>query len=194
MANSIPVGLNKGTSNSVPSGTEIAGDIRRYIGVPYVWGGPSILTGTAPKKGGNPTGWDCSGCVNWVLGHDFGMKLPGQLTKGFNGQMHGPPSIAYATWSKATPVSKPQAGDLCIWISSGIHHHIGIATGPTKMISALNPGMGTLETPIQGYGPLGTTLVFRRVTGVGSLLATSAINSGCLPGSALITALIARTR
>ena len=37
------------------------------------------------------------------------------------------------------------AGDLCVWPT-----HIGIALGGSQMISALNPSLGTLVTPISG--------------------------------------------
>src|SRR6185312_7253612 len=46
--------------------SDIAGDALRYRGlVPYKWGGAS------------PAGWDCSSMVNYVLGHDLGLAIPG---------------------------------------------------------------------------------------------------------------------
>lgn len=33
------------------------------------------------------------------------------------------------------------------------------------MVSALNPQVGTVKTPIAGYGPSGAPLTYRRVTG-----------------------------
>ena len=47
------------------SGQAIASDALRYKGAPYKWGGAM------------PSGWDCSGFVNYVIGHDLGMTIPG---------------------------------------------------------------------------------------------------------------------
>lgn len=131
-----------------------AADILRYAGkVPYVWGG------------GNPSGWDCSGCVNWVLGHDLGLTLPGGL-KNFDGSFHGPVVLDYVAWGGAVTVPSPQAGDLCIWPEvGGAGGHIGIAISTTRMCSALDPALGTAVTPIAGVGPGGVSVMFRRVTG-----------------------------
>lgn len=128
----------------------------RYKGVPYVYGG-----------GGPPgLGWDCSGFINWVLGHDLGLTLPGGI-RGFNGASHGPVVASYATWLGARTVKgPPQPGDLCVFVGLGPNGHIGIALGPDTMISALNPSYGTAVTPIRGYGPAGAPLMFRRVTAV----------------------------
>lgn len=178
------------TSRPVTSGppvtsaseSEIATDALRYKGVPYIYG-----------RGGPPSvGWDCSGFVNWVLGHDLGMTLPamvpgGPPIKNFNGSWHGPVVVNYAAWTKATTIKgPPSAGDLCIWPGIGPGGHIGIATGPDTMISALNPSLGTMVTQIQGAGPSGVPLMFRRVdlTGVSipaglSALVGNTFTSGC---------------
>jgi peptidoglycan DL-endopeptidase CwlO len=147
------------------TGAGIAADALQYVGVPYRY------------SGANPSGWDCSGFVNWVLGHDLQMVLPGSVKPGFNGKMHGPVVVSYSTWGKATTVKTPEANDLCIWVGLGPAGHIGIATSNTHMISALNPALGTIETPIQGQGPAGAPLIFRRVTGsVGSPIGLSGCN------------------
>jgi len=131
----------------------ITGAATRYRGrVPYVWGG------------GNPGGWDCSGFVNWVLGHQLGLVLPGGI-RGFDGSTHGPVVGDYVTWGGAVTVpAPPAAGDLCIWTGGDFGGHIGFALGPRTMISALDPAAGTAVTPIAGEGPPGP-LIFRRVTG-----------------------------
>lgn len=160
-------GINTNTIVNNPatqvSGSVIAQDATQYQGSPYVYGG------------GNPNGWDCSGFVNWVLGHDLNMKLPGMTKAGFSGNSHGPVVTSYASWSKAELISSPEAGDLCIWVGTGPTGHIGIALSPTQMISALNPTMGTIITPIIGTGPAGAPLIYKRVTASGSLA------NGCIP-------------
>jgi hypothetical protein len=129
----------------------------KYRGkVPYVYGGAS------------PRGWDCSGFVNYVLGHDLGLTLPGGI-RHFTGASHGPVVVQYATWSGAVTVKgPPQAGDLCVFVGLGPLGHIGIAIDSTRMISALDPQYGTAVTPIVGYGPPGAPLIYRRIKGVGS--------------------------
>jgi cell wall-associated NlpC family hydrolase len=130
--------------------TLIASDALRYRGVPYVWGasGPPSL------------GWDCSGFVSWVLGHDLGFALPGGWTD--YGVTHGPVVSDYIAWGGAVPVDSPGPGDLCCF---GPDVHIGIAVSGSQMISALNPSLGTRVGAIEGAAP--GQLVFRRVTGAG---------------------------
>src|SRR3954463_6812881 len=46
------------------AGAAIAAAAHKYLGVRYVWGGA------------DPSGFDCSGLVTWVLHHDLGYQLP----------------------------------------------------------------------------------------------------------------------
>jgi cell wall-associated NlpC family hydrolase len=141
-----------------PAGTRqlpnVVAEAMKYKGrVPYVYGGAS------------PRGWDCSGFINYLLGHDLKMTLPGGI-KGFQGQTHGPVVVSYATWSGAQTVKgAPSPGDLVIWAGLGPLGHIGIVTGPDQMISALDPQYGTAVTPIRGFGPPGAPISYRRVKG-----------------------------
>lgn len=136
------------------SGNAIAMDALQWRGHGYVYGGPS-----------NPNqGWDCSSFVSWILGHDFGLTLPGgswaQVTS--NGSAHGPVAAQYLFWSGANTVSgnQIQSGDLLCWQT-----HIGFAADPNHMISAYDSQDGTVLTPIQGAGPGGEIMVVRRVIG-----------------------------
>lgn len=135
------------------SGAVIANAAVRYRGSPYRWGGG----GPFPTPGG-----DCSGLVNWVLGHDLGLTLPGGV-KNFNGGSHGPVVLAYAAWTSAKRVSSPQQGDLCIWAGPSAAGHIGIAISATQMISALDQAQGVAVTPIKGHGPPSPFMV-KRIT------------------------------
>ena len=117
------------------SGAAIAQDALKYVGHPYKWGGA------------NPSGWDCSGFCNWVIGHDLMLSIPG-LPRGkqFDGQTHGPDVAQWLAWSGVAHVTgPPQPGDLVCW---GPNFHMGIATSGTDLISALNPAQGTKVTPI----------------------------------------------
>lgn len=118
------------------AGSSIASDASKYIGqVPYKWGGA------------NPHGWDCSGFMNWVCGHDLSLDIPG-LPRGtqFDGQTHGPDVAQWLAWSGVAHVTgPPQPGDLVCWGPNG---HMGVAVDATNMVSALNPAQGTQRTPI----------------------------------------------
>ena len=139
---------------SAASGSAISADAVRYAGHPYLYGGAPGPNGAAP--------WDCSSFVNWVLGHDLGMTLPGMSSPGYNGATHGPTTLSYLAWSRAVTVGHDpagaQAGDLCVWPT-----HMGIATGGSQMISALNPSLGTAVTSIAAGGPFGEPLSVRRI-------------------------------
>lgn len=148
--------------------------------VPYAWGK------------GNPRGWDCSGFVNYVLGHDLGYTLPGGV-KNFSGSWHGPVVAQYATWKGAGTVKgPPEAGDLCVWVGIGASGHIGIALGADRMISALDPQQATTVSPIQGYGPAGAPLIYRRVGASGTTAEVPALQ-GCSPSVLAILAISGRT-
>jgi len=143
-----------GAAGTTPSA--IADDALRYQGHPYVYGG-------APGPSGM-NGWDCSSFANWVLGHDFGMTLPGESAPGYNGTSHGPNTLGYLAWGAAQTVghsaSSAQAGDLLVWQT-----HMGFALGGGQMVSALNERLGTQVTTIAGGAP-GAELLFVRRIGV----------------------------
>jgi cell wall-associated NlpC family hydrolase len=110
------------TAGTVPSavpatgtatGQEIADDARKYLGVPYVWGG------TDPA-----TGLDCSGLVQHVY-KDLGIDLPRvAIDQGNAGATV--PNLAAA-----------QPGDLLV-MNGG--QHIGIYMGNNQYIHAPAPG------------------------------------------------------
>jgi len=147
----------KGTmsfAGGTASAQAIVADAEKYIGHPYRYGGPSN-----PGKG-----FDCSSFVSYILGHDFGLTIPGgswqQVTQ--NGAGHGPVASAYLTWSGAkTKGSDPNsaaAGDLTIWPT-----HIGFARGPNQMVSAFDTAKGTINTTITEGGPTGEKLTLRTI-------------------------------
>jgi cell wall-associated NlpC family hydrolase len=154
----MPVVRGGGLQSKI-TGQAIARDALRYKGQGYVYGGPASTPGD----------WDCSSFVSYVLGHDLKMTLPGGGSYGQPGyppSSHGPVVVDYAGFGSAVASGQEQAGDLACWVGVGPLGHVGIVTGRGQMISALNPSLGTLVTPIQGTGPAGAPLVFRRVTGV----------------------------
>jgi cell wall-associated NlpC family hydrolase len=133
-------------SGSTVTDSVIANTALQYAGVvPYVWGASS------------PKGWDCSGMVNYVIGHQLGMAIPGYPNGNYTG--HGPVTEEWYVWDGATtiPVSETQAGDLVCWFT-----HMGIAVSNTELISALDTQSGTIVTTFAGASP-GEPMSIRRL-------------------------------
>jgi cell wall-associated NlpC family hydrolase len=134
----------------------IANDALKYVGHAYVFGGAPGTDGSHP--------WDCSSMCNWVLGHDFGLAIPGVGAGKYTGATHGPPTTAYLlAWQKYSvghSASVAQAGDLCVWET-----HMGIATGGGDIVSALNESLGTKQTTISAAAPPGEPVTVIRVPG-----------------------------
>jgi cell wall-associated NlpC family hydrolase len=122
--------------------SSIANDALQYEGHCYAYGGAPGPSGTSC--------WDCSSFVNWVLGHDLGMTLPGNASPGYSGTSHGPNTLSYLAWSGAETVghsaSIAQAGDLIVGIT-----HMGIATGGGNYISAHDVAERTSVKPISTF-------------------------------------------
>ncbi len=89
------------------------------LGHPYVWGGTT------------PSGWDCSGFVQWAYAQ-AGISIP--RTNQWNGMVQ---------------TSNPQPGDLVVQ-NGGVH--VGIYVGNGMVISALNPSDGTVLLPATATG------------------------------------------
>lgn len=103
-------------------GERIAQTALAEKGKPYKW------------ATGGPNSFDCSGLVNWVLGHQLGLPIPGHTDGKYSG--HGPTSGQYYLWAGVTTVKRPpQAGDLICYIG-----HIAIAISPTQMVHAPTSG------------------------------------------------------
>ena len=120
----------------------LAGDALSYQGHAYRYGGAPGTNGQNP--------WDCSSFMNWVVGHDGGLPIPGVTH--YDGSDHGPPTGAWLVWTGCTTVSASQAqpGDLIVWVT-----HMGMYIGNGQMISALNPSLGTRVTSVADAAPGG---------------------------------------
>jgi cell wall-associated NlpC family hydrolase len=138
------------SAGSASGSGSIASDALGYIGHPYQYGGYES----------DPSGWDCSSFVNWVVGHDAGMAIPGIPSGEYTGTSHGPNTLLWLAWGGATTIPRSQlsSGDLCVWQT-----HMGICTGGNNMVSALDPALGTQQTTITGGSPPGEILVCRRL-------------------------------
>ncbi|WP_240630191.1 C40 family peptidase [Specibacter cremeus] len=104
---------------------EILAAAYQGLGHAYVWGGTSFANG-----------WDCSGFVQWAYGQ-AGILLP-----------------RTEQWEPMVQTSSPQPGDLVAQNPDGPHHwsHVGIYVGDGRMISALNPTVGTILAPTASTG------------------------------------------
>ena len=103
-----------GTGGTALSGDQVVADARKYLGVPYVWGG------TDPAKG-----LDCSGLVQRVY-QDLGIDLP-RVSQDQARVGTAVPSLAEA-----------RPGDLVCFGTPA--DHIGIYIGDHKMIVAPKAG------------------------------------------------------
>lgn len=101
------------------TGDQVVAEARKYLGVPYVWGGTD-----------GQRGLDCSGLVQLVyrnLGHEL-------------------PRVSYQQAQEGTPVAslaEARPGDLIAWDNSSRNDgvdHIAIYIGNGQMIEAPRPG------------------------------------------------------
>ena len=108
------------SSKAAPSGSvsgrgqSIVDTAKKYLGVPYVWGGTS------------PKGFDCSGLVQYVF-RQHGISLPRVAASQRN-------AGAYVSRSNLQP------GDLVFFSSGGRISHVGIYIGNGNMIHAPQTG------------------------------------------------------
>ena len=118
------------------AGQQVVADARRYLGTPYVWGGES------------PTGFDCSGLVQYVY-RQVGVTLP---------------RTTYTQVKVGAPVpslTQAQPGDLVFFAGSDGTNtspgHVGIYIGNGQMIDAPYTGAAVRVDPV------GDPVAIRRV-------------------------------
>jgi cell wall-associated NlpC family hydrolase len=150
------------TSGSGASGSDVVTDARRYLGVPYLWGG------TDPSKG-----LDCSGLVQQVYG-DLGIDLP---------------RVSRDQASVGTAVSSladAQPGDL-LFFGSPIHH-VAIYEGNGMMIEAPHTGQSVKEIKVADFGE--PVSAIRRVLGTSFDTSARASTSGTTDGGPAVAATV----
>jgi hypothetical protein len=139
-----------GVSGGV-SGEDVVVEARKYLGLPYVWGG------TDPKKG-----LDCSGLVQLVY-KNLGFDLP---------------RVSYQQAAAGRPVAsmaEARPGDLIAWDNSSRNNgvdHIAIYIGGGKMIEAPRTGLNVRIVDVPS-----TPDVIRRILPEGGVSAAGAVSS-----------------
>lgn len=122
-----PTGSTSTTSTASASASAITSYALTFLGVPYVWGGTT------------PSGFDCSGLVQYVYSH-FGINL-GRTT--YTQQYAG----------TKISVASAQAGDLYFWGSYGSAYHVAIALGGGQYVMAPAPGQNVMTGSVSSYTP-----------------------------------------
>ena len=101
------------TATGGPTGADVVADAKKYLGIPYVWGGEST------------SGLDCSGLVQKTFG-DLGISLP---------------RVAADQAHSGTPVASladAQPGDLLFFGNPA--YHVAIYAGNNQLIESPEPG------------------------------------------------------
>lgn len=113
---------------------KVQADARKYLGVPYVWGG------SGGARGGNPfNGMDCSSFVSQVY-KDFGINIPAY-------------TVSMESCGYQVPLSQVQTGDMLFYGPHGATHHIALALDNKNMIFEPQPGESCKQEPISYYPP-----------------------------------------
>jgi cell wall-associated NlpC family hydrolase len=115
------------TSTASVSASSVISYAEQFVGVPYVSGGTS------------PSGFDCSGFVQYVYAH-FGVSLPRT-------------SENQSTIGSAVSVSSAQPGDLLFWGGQGSAWHVGIYVGGSSYIAAPTTGQSVAVKSFQYFQP-----------------------------------------
>lgn len=108
-------------------GGDVISFAESFVGVPYVWGGES------------PSGFDCSGLMQYVYAH-VGVSIP---------------RTSEAQFNVGTPVSESnlQPGDLVFFeMASDGPGHVGMYIGNGLMIQAPHTGANVFVSPLSGNG------------------------------------------
>lgn len=129
-------GNNTSSTTSSTSGgaAKVQADAKKYLGVPYVWGGGG------GARGGNPwNGMDCSSYVSQVY-KDFGIYIPAY-------------TVSMEPYGHQIPRSQVQTGDMGFYGSHGGSTHICLALDNNTMIYEPQPGQRCKMEPISYFPP-----------------------------------------
>ena len=128
-------GLPNGAIGPNAKGAQaVIADAKKYLGVPYVWGG------AGGARGGNPfSGMDCSSFVSQVY-KDMGINIPAY-------------TVAMEPYGHEIDRSQVQTGDMGFYGSHGGSYHISMALNNSTMIYEPAPGQSCKTQSIDSYPP-----------------------------------------
>ncbi|WP_241155965.1 MULTISPECIES: C40 family peptidase [unclassified Adlercreutzia] len=92
------------------------------------------------RGGRTPSGFDCSGLVQYCAGEALGIELPRT-------------SYSQAQYGIDVPMDQLQRGDILFWGSRGGAHHVGIYVGDNTYIHAAGRGEGVCYSTFDTYKP-----------------------------------------
>jgi peptidoglycan DL-endopeptidase CwlO len=135
-------------ASTAVTGSAVVADAKKYLGIPYQWGGTSTTTG-----------FDCSGLTQHVFA-DLGISIPRTAAE----------QQAMPGAQKVDSLADAQPGDLVFFGTPA--HHVGIYVGNGQMLNAPHTGADVRIEPV--FEKPSTIL---RVTGTAATAATSATGS-----------------
>ena len=119
------------------SGNDIVSIAYSFLGYPYVYGGAS------------PSGFDCSGFVQYVYS-----RVGKSVSRSSSTQAYDGVGIDY---------SQAQPGDILSWGHGGMVTHSAIYVGNGQMIHAMNSNSGVILSPVNGWTNQDVLMAVRRV-------------------------------
>lgn len=116
-------------------GEKIVSESKKYLGIPYVWGGRT------------PSGFDCSGFTQYVY-------------KQVTGKDIGSWTVPQESSGTIRSVNEAEVGDLLFWGGLGGTHHVGIYIGGGQFIHAPTTGDVVKITNLTDFMPSFSLKVF----------------------------------
>ncbi len=119
------------TYSAIDDRSRIVIESKKYIGIPYIWGGD------------DPTGFDCSGYVQWVVKKTHNKLIPRTT------------SLQYKKWRNifSYDLKKIKIGDIIYFQTkqSSSVSHVGIFLGANSFIHAPNRKSHVKIAKLEGY-------------------------------------------
>lgn len=127
-------GLSNESLTTSGGAQSVITDAKKYLGVPYVYGG------AGGARGGNPySGMDCSSFVSQVY-KDFGISIPAY-------------TVSMESYGHEISRDQVQTGDMGFYGSKGASYHVCMALDNSTMIYEPAPGQSCKTQSISSFAP-----------------------------------------